>query len=1081
MALIAGGFWFLSAPHSLDRFNDKIAQALIPEGADFNININHSSISWQSIRQPLDIQLEGITLNSIEGHTLASLKNLHVTANLFSLLLGEFKARTVTLDAPAIHIIRMKEGILALQTPQGNTLPLATFTKDSEGNNAELPFHKLIINKANIIYQDEQHLQIAYAKDSNVQLLRKGEEVEVNFTLPLSFETSFTPEKSIADTEQGPAESTSVTTQELSASQPEQEKPTIISDKPLEHSSIHGKAIYNIQNNSGTLSASLKTLNPATICAFTSLCNGHPSLSIPISGDVALRIEEANVKETAFHLSGENGTLSQEGFFADTIALDSLAITGKTNNFFSEVNIESFGFNAGELNLQATASILQKEDGQYVNADGTASNLAVNDLYRYWPQTLAPLSRAWVIASISDGNAPSASLKVRMTPADFTAEYFSKESIEAQVKVEGATITYLEGFPKATNVNGVVDFTGTTIDANITSGTILSGTKAPKGRFYFSDLNANGTPMEIDVSLIAPIQDIFTILKPPRFDILKNLPLNYANTTGTANAELKLAFDAFSSETSDTPSDEIDWGRVKYEINANIPKLNNISYDGMTLTDSAVILKANNDSISATLKGNANQLPLNASYTKSGNSPAKYTFDTSFKAEQLTNFGVDVSEYVKGTLSAKGTYLDSPNHPNVSATIDLTQAAIKVSEVGYKKPLNSAASLSIQSNGKKAGSLDLAYKAKNVNINAIAEIEPKTASLVKLSASNIRLGKTNLSAEYLALSDGFKLDVTGSTLDLSSTADEDDSEPMRLSEFPAIRLNIDIAQVLLPKGHKVGAVKGYIHCNDKRCEAADMKIALADNHFANFQIFREAGTRSFRMQCDDAGLLARSFDVADGVYDGTLDIRGTYDDSQKYNPLAGRVTITNFVEKDAPILGKILNLSSLTGLLDTLTGKGITFDKLGADFVLANDKVTINNLHLRGDSIGIIADGYVNLAKETLKVEGSLAPAYMLNSILSKIPLVGELLAGGEGEGLFAVNFTIKGHTDDPDVLVNPLSALTPGFTRKFFDIFDSAENPATTAPKDVMKEDPTPKAPTPTEVPAQPAGNPFGNVDKIK
>ena len=38
---------------------------------------------------------------------------------------------------------------------------------------------------------------------------------------------------------------------------------------------------------------------------------------------------------------------------------------------------------------------------------------------------------------------------------------------------------------------------------------------------------------------------------------------------------------------------------------------------------------------------------------------------------------------------------------------------------------------------------------------------------------------------------------------------------------------------------------------------------------------------------------------------------------------------------------------------------------------------------------------------------------------------------GGEGEGLFGVTFSVDGHTNEPVVRVNPLSALTPGFLRK--------------------------------------------------
>jgi len=43
------------------------------------------------------------------------------------------------------------------------------------------------------------------------------------------------------------------------------------------------------------------------------------------------------------------------------------------------------------------------------------------------------------------------------------------------------------------------------------------------------------------------------------------------------------------------------------------------------------------------------------------------------------------------------------------------------------------------------------------------------------------------------------------------------------------------------------------------------------------------------------------------------------------------------------------------------------------------------------------------------------------------------LLLGGDGQGLFAANYRVTGSAADPQVSVNPLSALTPGFLRRLF------------------------------------------------
>ncbi|HXP12104.1 MAG TPA: hypothetical protein VN795_00455, partial [Stellaceae bacterium] len=101
----------------------------------------------------------------------------------------------------------------------------------------------------------------------------------------------------------------------------------------------------------------------------------------------------------------------------------------------------------------------------------------------------------------------------------------------------------------------------------------------------------------------------------------------------------------------------------------------------------------------------------------------------------------------------------------------------------------------------------------------------------------------------------------------------------------------------------------------------------------------------------------------------------------------------------------------------------------------------------------------------TLDASGTLVPANILNTVLGNIPVLGNLLLGGEGQGIFAANFRIAGPISDPQVSVNPLSAVAPGVLRKLF-LF-KAWNPSS-APKA-----PAPAAPlqTPPSGDQAPAG----------
>ena len=74
-------------------------------------------------------------------------------------------------------------------------------------------------------------------------------------------------------------------------------------------------------------------------------------------------------------------------------------------------------------------------------------------------------------------------------------------------------------------------------------------------------------------------------------------------------------------------------------------------------------------------------------------------------------------------------------------------------------------------------------------------------------------------------------------------------------------------------------------------------------------------------------------------------------------------------------------------------------------------------------------DGYTEKKTGLISLSGTLVPAKTLNSLVSKIPVVGNILVGDEvGEGVFGVSFKIKGLPGDVKTTVNPVKTLTPRF-----------------------------------------------------
>ena len=79
---------------------------------------------------------------------------------------------------------------------------------------------------------------------------------------------------------------------------------------------------------------------------------------------------------------------------------------------------------------------------------------------------------------------------------------------------------------------------------------------------------------------------------------------------------------------------------------------------------------------------------------------------------------------------------------------------------------------------------------------------------------------------------------------------------------------------------------------------------------------------------------------------------------------------------------------------------------------------------------------------DVLDLEGTMIPAYALNSVFGHIPLLGEIFTGGEkGGGVFAATYRMTGPIEEPMVSVNPLSALAPGILRNVFGIIGNLDN----------------------------------------
>ena len=144
---------------------------------------------------------------------------------------------------------------------------------------------------------------------------------------------------------------------------------------------------------------------------------------------------------------------------------------------------------------------------------------------------------------------------------------------------------------------------------------------------------------------------------------------------------------------------------------------------------------------------------------------------------------------------------------------------------------------------------------------------------------------------------------------------------------------------------------------------------------------------------------------------------------------SSKIIIENFKVIKAPAFATLLTLADLGGIADLLSGEGMTFDILEINLKEDSNLTSIEEILALGSSLSVIMDGYIEKKSGLVSLKGTLVPAKMLNNLISKIPVVGNILVGNKvGEGVFGVSFKMKGLPGKVKTTVNPVKTLTPRF-----------------------------------------------------
>ena len=305
---------------------------------------------------------------------------------------------------------------------------------------------------------------------------------------------------------------------------------------------------------------------------------------------------------------------------------------------------------------------------------------------------------------------------------------------------------------------------------------------------------------------------------------------------------------------------------------------------------------------------------------------------------------------------------------------------------------------------------------KNYNLINFREIKIKTSIDNNVNNEFKILNKNSISIE------GKVFDARMLIKELSK-----DSKKNKFLKKISKDIEVDLNKVLKGTKFPIKNFRLVGKINKGVFEKISAKSDFSDNEHLDISLKKQEKTdrKILEVHSDIAMPLLSDYKFFQGLEGGNLVYVSTFNKKNSSNIL----TINNFKLNKAPALAKLLTLADLKGLTDTLRGEGISFETLTLNYETSPSKIDVKEIFMNGPSISILIEGYVEKKSGLVSLRGTLVPAKFLNSIISKIPKIGDILVGKKaGEGVFGLSFKIKGLPDNLKTTVNPVKTLTPRF-----------------------------------------------------
>lgn len=698
---------------------------------------------------------------------------------------------------------------------------------------------------------------------------------------------------------------------------------------------------------------------------------------------------------------------------ASEVALNQVAMDFKLIFDPLRVKLGRLAITLPEGKIAVDGAAAAEPDGWRWALNLTSGSATPEHILRYWPSDLKPKLRRWVAANILAGALSDINLSLRSAPNQKLRTHLGFLFSDARVK-------FLKTLPPLQDAVGYATLTDTRFVARVESGWV----KAAQGgmidaagtTFVIPDTRIKPAPAEVKLIANSSLEAALSILDEPPFRFVSKSKLRTQTMQGRAQVAAKFNF---------VLKKKLPPKQVRFEATGEITDFSSAAViRDHFLSAEKIRVFVDPKGLHLSGSGLLDTVPFDGRwhmpFGAAGKVGASVTASVELSQRLLENFAISLPPgTMKGSGRANITLaLPKDALPVLQFKSDLSGIALNIPQIGWRKA------------AEKAG--NLAFSATLSKPISLGEIQFEAPGLQGVAVLGLTSQGKFERADFKALKIGNWLDAPVSLIGRG------------VAQPPEIIVNggaLDLRK--LPKGGAGKGRNGPIDVSLKRLKVArtitlhnfKAKFAAGNGLKGAFsarvngaasvtgQITPQRGRSQILLQSKNAGAVLEAAGLFRKASGGDLTL--SLDPVGAAGHFDGKLKVTTTRLIDAPVVAELLNFISVVGLLEKLGKSGILFTEVDAAFRLTPKQVILTNSSAIGPSIGVSLDGYYDLAERVMDMQGVVSPIYLLNGIASII--------GRKGEGLIGFSFNLKGKSDRPKILVNPLSAFTPGMFRDIF------------------------------------------------